>query len=142
MTRRIDKGNLARTANYLVGTGMTRSDAFKAAWLMAKRGGVTKVAGVTFDNRQRLIARLATYSPELVSITLQQDKANLFDPQAVAVVASVKDKGSATIGFIPSLTARTLSRLMDKGTTFKASLDRIVGGYEGLSYGARLRVAI
>lgn len=142
MTKRINKADLARTANHLVGTGMTRSDAFKAAWLMAKRGGVTKVAGVTYDNRQRLIQRLAAYSPELVSITLQQDKANLFDPLAVAVVASVKGKGSATIGFIPSMTARTLSRLMDKGTTFKASLDRIVGGYDGLSYGARLRVAI
>jgi hypothetical protein len=142
MTRRIDKRTLARTANYLVGTGMDRSAAFKAAWLMAKRGGVTKVAGVTYGKRQRLIARLATYSPELVSITLQQDKDNLFDPAAVAVVASVKDKGSATIGFIPAMTARTLSQLMDKGTTLKASLDRIVGGYQGLSYGARLRVAI
>lgn len=142
MTRRIDKRNLARTANYLVGTGMTRSAAFKAAWLMAKRGGVTKVAGVTFDNRQQLISRLAGYNPELVSITLQQDKSNLFDPLAVAVVASVKDKGSATIGFIPAMTARTLSRLMDKGTALKASLEGIAGGYDGLSYGARLRVAI
>ena len=142
MTKTINKSTLARTANHLVGTGMDRSAAFKAAWLMAKRGGVTKVVGVTYGSRQRLIERLATYNPDLVSITLQQNKANIFDPQAVAVVASVKDKGSATIGFIPAMTARTLSRLMDKGTTLKASLDRIVGGYQGLNYGARLRVAI
>ena len=142
MTQRINRGNIARTANYLVGTGMNRSDAFKAAWLMAKRGGVTKVAGVTYSNRQKLIARLATYDPALIRIVLQQDKSNLFDPQAVAIVASVSGKGSATIGFIPAITARTLSKLMDKGTAFKASLDRIVGGYQGLSYGVRLRVAI
>lgn len=138
----INKSTLARTANHLVGTGMTRSDAFKAAWLMAKRGGVTKVVGVTFDNRQKLIERLASYSPDLVSITLQQDKANQYDPSAVAVVASVKGKGNATIGFIPAMTAKTLSTLMDKGTVFKAHLDRIVGGYQGYSYGARLRIAI
>lgn len=138
----INRADITRTANHLVGTGMNRSAAFKAAWLMAKRGGVTKVAGVTFENRQLLIERLASYTPDLVSITLQQDKSNRFDRSAVAVVASVKGKGSATIGFIPSMTARTLSRLMDKGTTFKASLERVVGGYAGRSYGARLRVAI
>lgn len=142
MTRRIDKHNLARTANYLVATGMTRSAAFKAAWLMAKRGGVTKVAGVTYSNRQRLIERLADYSPDLVSVNLRRENGNRYDPAAVAVVVSVKDKGTATIGYIPAMTARTLSRLMDRGLQLKASLERVVGGYEGLSYGARLRVAI
>lgn len=138
----INKSILVKTANYLVSTGMPRSTAFKAAWLMAKRGGVTKVSGVTYNNRQRLIERLSSYRPELVSITLRQDKANHYDNQAVAVVASVKGKGSATIGYIPATTARTLSRLMDRGLDLKASLDRVVGGYQGYSYGARLRVAI
>lgn len=142
MTRRFNKSTIVRTANYLVGTGMLRSEAFRAAWLMAKRGGITKVAGVTFENRQKLIERLATYSPDLISVALRQNKNNQYDASAVEVVASVKGKGSATIGFIPAMTAKTLSSLMDKGTQFRASLDNIVGGYQGLSYGARLRIAI
>lgn len=68
---------------------------------MAKTGGITKVSGVTYENCQRLIARLAAYSPELVSIALQQDKANLFDPLAVA---SIQGMRSATFGFIRAMT--------------------------------------
>ena len=142
MTKTINRANLARTANYLVGSGMIRSAAFKAAWLMAKRGGITKVAGVTFENRQQLIRRLDTYGPGRVSITLRQDKRNTYDSSAVEVLASVKDKGSAVIGYIPSITARTLGYLMGRGIAFNVTLKGIVGGYKWLSYGARLRIAI
>lgn len=138
----MNKSAICKTANYLASTGMARSDAFRAAWKMAKSGGVAKVAGVTFDGRQRLIQRLATYSQEDVTISLRRDNANIFDPNAIAVVASVKGKGSATVGFISALTAKKLARLMDRGIGIKAALESIVGGYDGLSYGLRLRLAI
>jgi len=141
-TMTINRSTLCRTANHLTTTGMSRSDAFKAAWLMAKRGGISKVAGVTMDNRQRLIERLTTYQPDEITVSLRRDKANIFDPNAIAVVATVESKGSAVIGYIPALAALKLARLMDVGITLKAMLAGIVGGYDGLSYGIRLRVAI
>ncbi len=99
------KATVCRTANYLAGTGMARSDAFRAAWLMAKRGGIAKVSGVTLGIRQRLISRLTTYAQDQVTISLQRDKVSIFDPDAIAVVASVEGKGSATVGYIPARTA-------------------------------------
>ena len=109
---------------------------------MAKKGGISKMAGVTHNNRQQLIGRLTTYQPEEITVSLRRDKANIFDPNAIAVVASVEGKGSAVIGFIPALAALKLARLMDVGITVKAMLAGIVGGCNGLSYGIRLKVAI
>lgn len=138
----INRSIICRTANHLTATGMNRSDAFKAAWMMAKKGGVSKVAGVTHSNRQQLISRLTTYQPEQITVTLRRDKENIFDPNAIAVVAAVEGKGSAVVGYIPALTAIKLARLMDVGITVKAMLEGVVGGYEGLTFGLRLRVAI
>lgn len=138
----INRSTICRTANHLAATGMHRSDAFKAAWLMAKRGGVSKVAGVTHSNRQQLLARLTTYQLDQITVSLRRDKANIFDPNAIAVVAAVEGKGSATVGYIPALAAVKLARLMDVGINLNATLSGIVGGYDGLTYGLRLRVAI
>ena len=142
MTCSYNKSSIARTANYLVGTGMERSDAFRAAWQMARRGGTCKVSGVTHNGRQRLLKRLAGYAPDQITIALKRDKANIFDPNAIAVIASVRGAGSAIVGFIPALTAIKLARLMDRGIHFHAAFDAVVGGCRGLSYGLRLRVAI
>ena len=138
----IQPGYHCRTVNYLAATGMTRSDAFKAAWLMAKKGGISKVTGVTHSSRQQLIGRLTTYQPEEITVSLRRDKANIFDPNAIAVVTTVEGKGSAVIGFIPALAALKLARLMDVGITLKAMLAGIVGGYDGLSYGIRLEAGL
>lgn len=108
----INRSTICRTANHLTATGMNRSDAFKAAWLMAKKGGISKVAGVTYENRQQLIHRLTAYQPEQITISLHRDKANIFDPNAKAVVAAVDGKGSAVMGYIPTLAALKLARLM------------------------------
>jgi len=108
----INRSTICRTANHLTTTGMSRSDAFKAAWLMAKKGGISKVAGVTQGLRQKLIQRLTAYQPEQVTIALRRDKANIFDPNAIAVVATVEGRGSAVIGFIPALAALMLARIM------------------------------
>ena len=138
----IDRNTICKSANHLTSTGMTRSDAFKAAWLMAKKGSISKVAGVTHSNRQQLIARLAAYQPEQIAVSLRRDKENIFDQNAIAVIAAVSGKGTAVIGHIPALAALKLARLMDVGIAVKAMLEGIVGGYDGLSYGMRLRVAI
>ena len=122
----INRSTICRTANHLASTGMTRSDAFKAAWLMAKKGSISKVAGVTHSNRQQLIGRLTSYQPEQITITLRRDTANIFDPNAIAVVATVEGKGSAVIGYIPALAALKLAKL---GCWHYAESD--AGGYCG-----------
>ena len=111
-----NRSDICKTANYLVGTGMTRSDAFHAAWQLSKQGSVSKVAGVTHENRQRLIARLTGYGASAITVSLHRDKQNIFAPNAVTVVASVEGKGSAVIGYIPALAALKVARLMDKGS--------------------------
>lgn len=136
-----DRKAICKTANHLVSTGLNRCEAFKAAWLMDKRGGIAKVAGVTHDNRQRLIERLSAYSHYKITISLQRDKANIFDTNAIAVIASVQGKGSAIVGYIQAMTAFKLAMLIDKGIKLKAMLAGIVGGC-GLTYGLRVKVAI
>jgi len=138
----INLSTICKTANHLTSTGMARSQAFKAAWMMAKRGGVTKAVGVTYENRQKLLAWLAGYSPEQIQLHLERNQGNQHDPNAVAVVATVEAKGSALVGFIAASTAARLARLMDHGIQIKAVMERLVGGVDGLYYGMRLRVAI
>lgn len=137
-----NRRDLCKAANHLASTGMQRSAAFKAAWYMVKQGNLSKVAGVTYEGRQRLLARLTHYQPEQISLSLVRNRDNPFDKFAVSVVASVTGKGSATVGFLPAIKAAKLARLMDKGIQLKAIMEGLVGGYDGLSYGMRLRVAI
>jgi hypothetical protein len=89
-------------ANRLVKQGYNRANAMVKAWVLVKMPMVeTKVAGVTYGNRQRAIEHLARYQPEQISITLIRERENAHDVNAVAVVATVEGKGSYTMGYLP-----------------------------------------
>ena len=88
-------------ANALVKQGISRSAAMVRAWATVKLRNIqTKAAGVTFDNRQMLLYRLSRYSSEDITLTLNRETENQYDKNAVQIIASVKGKGSAVMGYI------------------------------------------
>lgn len=69
----------------------------KLSWGKAKgilRFVHTKVREASFGNRQELLRRLSLYPSTYIYITLQREPDNPADPNAVAVIAHVRNKGS------------------------------------------------
>lgn len=91
-----------------------------------------KVAGVTFDNRQRLIRRM--FVGERVSLV--RDPYNPHDRNAIKVINSNGDH----IGFIPKEIAVTMAGNMDSGTTFSAMVSNITGMNPGENMGVNLHI--
>lgn len=125
-------------------SGIDRSTALAKAWRLIKTHAVsTRVVGTSFDNRQNVLAFLKSYQSEQVSVRLMRDSSNAFDKNAVAVVAVVKDKVSAVIGYLPKAVANVVAVLMDKGLNILSDTLSIVGGYAGHeNYGARIVIRI
>ena len=125
-------------ANRLKKMGLTLSAAFKKAWELVKGNTIsTKIAGVTKGNRQLALHRIATlYRSEQIKITLERDRANLFDNNAVKVLVSVNSSDSYEIGFIPRNLAYVVSALMDKGIQLTAAFKEVRGRYASyMNYG-------
>lgn len=131
-------------ANRLVGQGYIRRNAMETAWKIIRyRALRTRINGTSFDNRQNVLQLLCKYNPSDISVKLVRDNLNAFDRNAVAVTASVKDKVSAVIGYLPKAVACVIAVLMDKGINVHADTLSIVGGYaEFESYGARINIKI
>ena len=118
--------------------GLTLSAAFKKAWELIKGNTIeTKIAGVTKGNRQLALHRIATlYRSEQIKITLERDRANLFDNNAVKVLVSINGSDSYEIGFIPRNLAYVVSALMDKGIQLTAAFKEVRGRYTSyMNYG-------
>ena len=130
---------VATMANRLKKMGLTLSAAFKCAWELVKGKAVnTRIAGVTKGNRQKALRRIATvYRPEAVSVSLERDRANLHDNNAVKVIISVNGSKAYDIGCILRNLAYIVAALMDKGISLTAAFNRVTGKYtELMSYGA------
>ena len=138
------KSKVMTIANHLVKQGMSRSAAMVRAWITAKLRTIrTKAAGVTFNNRQMLLYRLTKYSSEDITLTLQRETGNTYDRNAVQIIAAVRNKGAAAIGYINRELAAAIAPLLDKGKAVKAALEGITGGNErGLSYGLNLAISL
>ncbi len=63
------------------------SAAFRRAWEIVKgREVVSKVASVTYGNRQRALGRLERYAAHAVNVTLEREAGNAYDANAVKVM--------------------------------------------------------
>lgn len=94
-----------------------------------------KVAGVTFENRQKYLQGLAkTKKP--VEIRLIREPANPTDKNAIKVLA-VTEKGRCPVGYIPREDAAVLAPVMDEKHYIHVDGFEITGGYGGI-YGMRL----
>ena len=96
MTRNFKK-KLMQMANRLFSKGFSRSSALATAWRIVKsRKLQTKIAGVTFEGRQNILALLATYQANLIRVELYREPQNPYDRNAVAVIATVSGRFKAT----------------------------------------------
>lgn len=92
----------------------------------------TKVAGVTFDNRQRLIRRMSVGE----QVSLVRDPTNPYDKNAIMVINSNGDQ----IGFISKELSSTMAINMDSGIVFSATVCNITGMNPGENIGVNLRI--
>lgn len=138
------KSKVMTIANNLVKQGMTRRAAMIQAWITVKlRSIVTRAAGVTYGNRQKLLSRLARYTAEQITITLRHERGNRFDRNAVQVVAGVKGKGSAVIGYLNRQLAAVVAPLIDKGKSVVSSFRAVTGGESlHLTYGLSFELSV
>jgi hypothetical protein len=129
-------------ANRLVAQGYNRANAMVKAWALVKLPAVaTKVAGVTFGNRQKAVQHLAQYAPEMVSIRLEREQGNEYDKNAVAVYAAVEGRGAYHMGYLPKALAALIAPLLDAGKAVSALFKEVRGGYEPyMNYGMALEV--
>ena len=126
-------------ANSLAKQGYIRSMAMVEAWIMVKLPQViTRVAGVTHAKRQTAIEHLQHYNAEDISITLVRDKHNTADTNAVAVVATVKGKGSYTMGYLPRAMAMFIAPLLNAGKAVKSCYRAVRTKAINLPYGLEI----
>ena len=131
-------------ANQLRKAGYSLKDAFKKAWQRVKLTMTVQAAGTTFENRQERLAFLQQFRPEDLTVTLEREKENKFDCNAIQIVVHIKPISRRTIiGYIPKGLARELSKVLDMGIQVKATLMQIIGGYGWKeSLGALINIAV
>ena len=116
-------------ANRFVKHGLPRRMAMIKAWGIAKNPNIhTKVKGVTVGRRQEAIAHLRRYAAADISVTLERESGNAADSNAVAVIATVKGKGSYQIGYLPRYLAAVVAPLMDAHKAVAATFQEVRGG--------------
>lgn len=138
------KSKVMIIANHLVKQGMSRKAAMLRAWATVKlRCFQARTAGVMWGNRQMLLSRLARYSADEIAIELHREPENLYDSNAIKVVAAVKGKGKAALGYINRTLAAALAPLLDKGKEIRCGFGAVTGGNEYfLHYGLNLAISI
>mgnify|MGYP003266435890 FL=1 len=139
----LNRSIICKVANKLRKSGYTLSQAFHMAWKLAKGKASVKVAGVTKERRQEAIEHLSRYNPETVSFSLQREKQNSFDRNAIAVYARVKGGKPYKMGYVSAAVACLLSGVIDNITAINARLQAITGGfYADMVQGLRLTLSI
>jgi HIRAN domain-containing protein len=107
---------------------------------MRMRTIVCKVSGVTFDNRQDIIAKLSGKEP----CRIQPEPSNKYDPHALAVLVAMPDGTIAHVGYVPKSLAAQVSPWLE-GEAVMSRILEIVGGFEtedGDTAAFGLRIAI
>lgn len=101
----------------------------------------TKVAGVTFEGRQALIAQLTGNEP----CRIVPEPTNKYDPNALAVMVAAKGE-VFHIGFVPKELAAQIAPHLE-GEALMVTIAEITGGfeineYETAAFGVRLRIEL
>ena len=102
-----------------------RIDNSKGDLIMSKFFIDTKIAGVTFEGRQKYVAKEDVGD----RLYLRREKDNKYDPNAIAVYSAKQKK---QLGYVPATVAKSLATVMDSGTSLKVvvtSVGQASGGY-------------
>ena len=100
--------------------GYILSKAFKTTWRRIKDGITVKAAGVTFGNIQERLQFLAQFRRENLTITLEREKDNKYDSNAIQIVVHIKPIHRRAV------VAMKLAKVLDMGIQLKASLMGII----------------
>ncbi|KUK48928.1 MAG: hypothetical protein XD74_0476 [Actinobacteria bacterium 66_15] len=92
----------------------------------------TKLAGVTFEGRQEVVARLEPGVP----LRIERQPDNEYDPNACAVFDPLGDQ----VGFFNRRLAAALAPVLDAGVEYDVEVADITGGGEGESLGVNVLV--
>ena len=142
MKARTMKSRLMTIANKLVGKGYNRSKAMLKAWALVKAEKLSvRVAGVTFNQRQEILAAL---DGRKATVKLVHETENAFDKSAVSVwVFAEGTRGYYRIGYLPKLVAATIAPLLDKGENLKPNGFTVTGSRtNGYNLGARIGLTV
>ena len=136
MTNREMKSKVMSLGNKLAAKGNDRSAAFVRAWQIVKAGTLEiAVRGVTFENRQEALRRLAAYDPAQVRAVLVPEPSNPADPEAVAVMVGVQNgKGLYCLGYVPRNQTREVAAMRNQLPVLRI--------LDGDIKGARLALAV
>jgi single-stranded-DNA-specific exonuclease len=93
----------------------------------------TKLAGVSFEGRQDVVAKLQPDTP----LRLVRQPDNEFDPNAIAVLAPTGEQ----VGFLNRRLASVLSPALDAGARWDVSVTGVTGGDDAGSRGVNVLVA-
>lgn len=93
----------------------------------------TKLAGVTFEGRQDLVAALTPGTP----LRLVRQPDNAHDPSACALV----DPRGGHVGYFNRRLAAALAPAVDAGAAYDVTVSDVTGGEEGRSRGVNVLVA-
>lgn len=135
---------VATLANRINKKAHDLSASFTRAWQIVKgRIYLTKVAGVTFGNRQKVLKHLAGYVPTAADVTLVREADNQYDSDAVAVHVGVSGSRQVPLGYLPKELASPIAALMDKGLELTARLKSVTGGYgDRPTFGALIEIEL
>jgi len=92
----------------------------------------TKLAGVTFEGRQAVVARLSPGTP----LRLERQPTNEYDPNACALFDPLGDQ----VGFLNRTLAAELAPVMDGGVEYDAEVADVTGGGDGESLGVNVLI--
>lgn len=131
-------------ANKLVKQGYNRANAMVKAWVLVKMQSVsTKVSGVTYGKRQKAIEHLTHYRSEDIKINLYRDRSSIYDTNAVAVIATVRNKGAYTMGYLPKALAAFVAPLIDSGKTITSRFREVKGMFQPfMNYGLEIELKV
>jgi len=93
----------------------------------------TKLAGVTFENRQTILARLEPGMP----LRLDRQPDNAYDPCACALFDPYGDQ----VGFFNRRLACVLAPVVDAGVEYDVEVAEVTGGEDGASLGVNVVVS-
>jgi len=109
----------------------SRSTAMQLAWGIIRCHIIkryTKLKGVRYNNRQRLLQHLLRYEEKNIRIFASRDYGNIHDQFAAEVICKVKNKGSSSLGYFSKFLARSLAPLMDEeGVSIILFFEQITG---------------
>lgn len=90
----------------------------------------SKVYGTTYENRQLKIRSLMNCSELDIHLFFQREEDNVFDKNAIRIIAEVKNRHKTQIGYVSREWARRIAPYLDQGHQAMVLFSQITGDPE------------